>query len=99
MGQEKKCELDIKGFAQGKYNVTFPMFSKIDVNGPETHEVFRYLRANSDLYDAQGKQIQAVPWNFTKFLVDAEGKVLKFYNPGDGIKKMEDDIEALLNKA
>ena len=72
------------------------MFSKIDVNGPETHEVFRYLRANSDLYDKSNKQIQAVPWNFTKFLVSGDGKVLKFYGPGDTPAKMEADIEGLL---
>lgn len=93
---ETKCELDIKNFAKKKYSVDFPMFSKIDVNGPETHEVFRYLRANSDLYDAKGQNIKSVPWNFTKFLVSANGKVIKFYSPDEPPKKMENDIESLL---
>lgn len=47
MSQEKKCEVDIKAFIEGKYNVEFPMFSKIDVNGPNTHEVFKYIKSNS----------------------------------------------------
>jgi len=96
MGQESKCELDIKNFAKNNFSVDFPMFSKIDVNGPETHEVFRYLRANTNLYDAKKNLIQEVPWNFTKFLVDADGKVLKYYGPGDTPNKMEEDIKPLL---
>ena len=98
MGQESKCEFDIKTFTQKKFNVEFPMFSKIEVNGAETHEVFRYLRANSTLYDAENKSIQEVPWNFTKFLISADGKVLKFYDPKDAPANMESDIEALLAK-
>jgi len=74
------------------------MFSKIDVNGPETHEVYRYLRANTTLYDQKTQKIQEIPWNFTKFLVDADGHVLRFYNPGDKPESMEKDIEALLGK-
>ena len=98
MGQESKCELDIKNFTKNKFNIDFPLFSKVDVNGPETHEVFRYLRANSTLYDSKNQQIQSVPWNFTKFLIDVDGKVVKFYNPNDAPKSMEGDLETLLGK-
>jgi len=97
-GQEKKCELDIKNFAKDTFKVDFPLFSKIDVNGPETHEVFRFLRANSNLYDQKSQTIQEIPWNFTKFLVDADGKVLKFYTPTTKPHEMEKDLEDLLSK-
>jgi len=73
------------------------MFSKIDVNGPQTHEVFRYLRANTDLYDPKANLIQEVPWNFTKFLVNRDGKVIRYYGPGDAPSKMEEDVKNLLN--
>jgi len=75
------------------------MFSKIDVNGPETHQVYRYLRANSGLYDSKSQLIQEVPWNFTKFLVDADGKILKYYGPADSAQVIEEDVKSALNQA
>jgi len=98
LGQEGKCELDIKNFAKNKFHVDFPLFEKINVNGPETHQVFRFLRANTELYDDKSKKIQAIPWNFTKFLVDADGNVIKFFGPPNKPAEMEKDIETLLSK-
>jgi len=97
--QESKCELDIKNFAKDTYSVEFPMFSKVDVNGPTTHEVYRYLRANSGLYDPKSQMIQEVPWNFTKFLVDSDGKILKYYGPTDTPQQIETDIQSVLGKS
>jgi glutathione peroxidase len=49
------------------------MFDKIDVNGANTHEVYKYLRANSELYDKCKKDVKEIPWNFAKFLVNDKG--------------------------
>ena len=73
MGQEPGTNEEIKEFVTSHYGVNFQLFSKVDVNGPHTHEVYRFLRRNSPLYDKKKDQVQNIPWNFTKFLVDSEG--------------------------
>jgi len=95
MSQEKKCEFDIKAFVQGKYNVDFPMFSKVEVNGPNTNDVFKFLRYNSELN--QNGKVKYVPWNFTKFLLDKDGKIVKVYAPNEDPKVMIPEIEKLLH--
>ncbi|KAM3131091.1 hypothetical protein pb186bvf_016789 [Paramecium bursaria] len=97
MGQESKPEPEIKEFVQKKYGVSFPLFQKIEVNGPGTHEVYRYLRLNSELKSGNGEAKQ-VPWNFGKFLLDHNGKVVRFFNPDVRPNQMEADIKALLSK-
>ena len=63
-----------------KFGATFPFFEKIEVNGPNTHELYKYLRTNCHLYDAESKTAKEIPWNFSKFLVKADsGQVLGFY--------------------
>jgi glutathione peroxidase len=58
------------------------MFKKIEVNGPNSHEVYKFLRVNAaDLKDASSDDIKQIPWNFSKFLVNREGKVIGFYPP------------------
>mmetsp|Transcript_25514 Transcript_25514/g.35779 ORF Transcript_25514/g.35779 Transcript_25514/m.35779 type:complete len:96 (-) Transcript_25514:35-322(-) len=94
MSQEKKCELDIKAFVRGEYNVEFPMMAKINVNGKETHPVYKYLRRNSPLF--KGEKTQYVPWNFTKFLLDRDGKVVNMFSPDIKPGDMEKEIEKLL---
>ena len=96
MGQEKGCEMDIKKFVTNKYNAQFRLFSKIDVNGPSCHPLYKYLRAGSDLYDPVNKTFQQIPWNFAKFLIDSEGKVVKMYAPDVNPESIEKDLEPLL---
>ncbi|MCX7800719.1 MAG: glutathione peroxidase [Fimbriimonadales bacterium] len=67
--QEPGSERDIKQFCSQNYGVTFPMFAKIDVNGPNAHPLYRWLKA-------QTKDAADIQWNFTKFLVGRDGKVL-----------------------
>jgi glutathione peroxidase len=95
MGQENKCELDIKNFAKNKFKVRFPMFSKIEVNGEQTHPVFVYLKYNTKDFNEKGN-LKNIPWNFTKFLVDANGKVVNYYAPNDDPKNMANDINKLI---
>lgn len=83
-GQEPGDEKSISQFCTLNYNVTFPMFSKIDVNGPNVHPLYRYLKDKAP--GITGKDIQ---WNFTKFLVDREGNVVKRFAPVTSVKTIE----------
>mmetsp|Transcript_31128 Transcript_31128/g.47577 ORF Transcript_31128/g.47577 Transcript_31128/m.47577 type:complete len:90 (+) Transcript_31128:307-576(+) len=67
--------------ARGKFGAEFPIMEKCEVNGIDTHDVWKWLRVNSVLYDEKKKRAKEIPWNFSKFLVDKEGKVLKYFNP------------------
>lgn len=78
-------------FCQLNYGVTFPMFAKIDVNGDEAHPLFNYLKQNKG-----GMFSNDIKWNFTKFLIDREGNVVKRFAPTTKPSKMKKDIEKLL---
>ena len=90
-GQEPGDAKQIEAFCETKYDVTFPMFAKIDVNGSHAHPLFNHLKnAKAGLLGS------SIKWNFTKFLVDRSGKVVGRYAPTatpEGIRK---EIEALL---
>ncbi|MBN1878284.1 MAG: glutathione peroxidase [Anaerolineae bacterium] len=92
MQQEPGTEADIQNFCQVNYNVTFPMFSKIDVNGKNTHPLYVYLKSNAP--GALGST--AIKWNFTKFLVDREGHVVQRFAPTVEPENLAPEIEALL---
>ncbi len=90
--QEPGAESEIAAFCSATYGVSFPLFAKIDVNGDEAHPLYRLLK-----HDAPGLLgSEAIKWNFTKFLVDRSGKVVKRYAPTDTPQSLEKDIEALL---
>jgi glutathione peroxidase len=90
--QEPGTEAEIKDFCSLTYGVSFPMFAKIKVNGPDTHPLYEYLK--SALPGILGTE--AIKWNFTKFLVGKEGQPIKRYAPADKPESMEPDIEAAL---
>lgn len=90
--QEPGDEAEIQSFCSMTYDVSFPMFAKIEVNGPGTHPLYQHLKAEAPgLLGTEG-----VKWNFTKFLVDRSGKVVKRYAPTDKPEAIEPDIVALL---
>ncbi|MBM7332062.1 MAG: glutathione peroxidase [Alcanivorax sp.] len=90
--QEPGDSGEIGAFCEKNYGVRFPVFEKIDVNGEHAHPLFRYLKA-----EAPGVLgTEGIKWNFTKFLVDRDGRVVKRYAPKDKPEKLADDIEALL---
>ena len=94
--QESKCELDIKNFAKDKYEVNFPMFSKIEVNGPNAHDVYKFLRGNSSLR-LDGNEVQAIKWNFANFLVDQDGKIVKAFAPSKTpLDEIEEEVKKLV---
>lgn len=79
--EESGTEDSIKNFARTKYGVKFWMFGKVEVNGPNTSDLYRYLRFNSELFNPQSGEVKVVPWNFAKFVLDRNGKVIKFAGP------------------
>jgi glutathione peroxidase len=90
--QEPGDEAQIKQFCSLTYDVSFPMFSKIKVNGADAHPLYTYLK--QALPGMLG--IEAIKWNFTKFLVDKEGVPTKRYAPTDKPESMAADVEAVL---
>jgi glutathione peroxidase len=90
--QEPGDENEIKKFCLLNYDVSFPMFSKVDVNGDHAHPLFKYLKNQAPgLLGSRG-----IKWNFTKFLVDKSGKVVKRYGSMDKPESIVKDIERLL---
>lgn len=90
--QEPGDETEIKDFCETNYQVTFPLFSKVDVNGENAHPLFQYLC--EELPGLLGSK--KVKWNFTKFLVDAEGNPIKRFAPQDRPSKIKGDIAQLI---
>lgn len=90
--QEPGTNEETKTACQKKFGVTFPLFQKIDVKGSRTHPLFKYLTSKT-----QGMMTNQIKWNFTKFLVDRKGDVIKRYAPITSPKKIASDIEKLLN--
>jgi len=86
--QEPGDEQAIKAFCTQTYGVAFPMFAKVDVNGSAAHPLFEWLRAESGGAD--------IEWNFEKFLVDAEGRLVRRYGVRTEPADLVDDIEPLL---
>jgi len=90
--QDPGSNEEIATFCQRNFGVSFPMMSKIDVNGPEAHPLYQWLSA-----EAPGLLgSKAIKWNFTKFLVGKDGTVIKRYAPQDAPEKLAKDIEAAL---
>jgi glutathione peroxidase len=91
-GQEPGTAAEIGAFCQKNYGVTFPMFAKVDVNGPSAHPLFRYL--TRDKPGILGTE--AIKWNFTKFLIDRDGVPVARYAPRTRPEELETPIRKLL---
>ena len=90
--QEPGDEQEIKNFCETKYQVTFPLFAKINVNGEQTHPLYAFLKL-------QGKGIMgttAIKWNFTKFLLDKQGQVVQRFAPATTPEEVEKAIIKIL---
>ncbi|MFZ5628584.1 MAG: glutathione peroxidase [Spirochaetota bacterium] len=90
--QEPGSETEIEQFCQVNYGVKFPMFGKIDVNGSNAHPLYKFL--TSEKPGILG--LEAIKWNFTKFLVDKNGNPVKRYAPNTKPEDIAGDIEKLL---
>jgi glutathione peroxidase len=90
--QEPGADSEIAQFCATSYDVTFPMFSKIDVNGEKAHPLYRWLKhAAPGLLGSE-----AIKWNFTKFLIDRSGKVVRRFASTDTPQSLEKAIESIL---
>jgi glutathione peroxidase len=92
--QEPGDAAAIRAFCSTQYDITFPLFAKIEVNGPGTHPLYRKLKA------AQPGLLgsESIKWNFTKFLIDRDGKVVNRYAPSAEPETLVPDIEVLLQQ-
>ena len=90
--QETVSDKDMVGVCQIKFNVSFPMRARLNVNGEHTHPLYQWLKR-----EQSGLLGGAVKWNFTKFLVNRQGQVVKRYAPQTEPKNIEKDILKLLN--
>jgi glutathione peroxidase len=91
-GQEPGSAEEIRGFCSTRYDITFPLFAKVEVNGDGAHPLWKHLKEQKPgLFG-----IEAIKWNFTKFLVDRDGRVIGRYAPTDEPASIERDIEAAL---
>jgi glutathione peroxidase len=90
--QEPKSNKEIYFFCQGTYDVHFDMFAKIDVNGDDASPLYKYLKKQQSGF----LWTEGIKWNFTKFLVDRDGNVIKRYGSSTTPQSLKEDIEKLL---
>ncbi len=90
-GQNPGDDADTAAFCEKNFGVTFPMFSEIEVNGDGAHPLFQWLKDEKG-----GLAGSKIKWNFTKFLIDTEGNVVKRYGSTTTPEKIKEDIEKLL---
>jgi glutathione peroxidase len=93
--QEPGNEAEIRQFCSLNYDVSFPLFAKIEVNGAGAHPLYKWLKSEK----AGVLGTEAIKWNFTKFLVGRDGGVVRRYAPTDTPEKIDVDVSALLNAA
>ena len=90
--QEPGTDAEVLEFATSKYGVSFPMFSKIEVNGDDAAPLYTFLREAAPREDGETE----ISWNFAKFLVDGDGKVIKRYTPKTTPEEIAKDLSTAL---
>lgn len=94
--QEPGSNTAIKDFARTRYGVTFPLFQKVEVLGPEAHPIFRFLQSELAEREPGASQLWQPKWNFSKWLVDRSGMPVQHYDSAFDAEQLERDIAALL---
>jgi glutathione peroxidase len=94
--QESGTPQEIIEFVTNRFGSKFTLFEKVEVNGPNTHPVYRFLRTNSPLFSGKDNSAKVIPWNFSKFLINSKGEVVRFFPPGDKITEVRTAVEELL---
>jgi len=94
---DKKTNAAIKKEAREKHGVRFPVMDKVHVNGPKTHNVFKYLKGNtSELRDKiDSSKVVDIPWNFCRWVIDMNGKIHMYLNPTESLDRCTELIEYL----
>jgi glutathione peroxidase len=96
--QEPGTSQEICQTANKKYGAEFPIMEKIDVNGEHTHPIYAYLRTNSELAEPTSDSAELIPWNFAKFFVNRDGKVIKYFHPQADLDEVVSFTRAELEK-
>ncbi len=91
-GQEPGNSDEIRNFCSKNYGVSFPMFEKIDVNGKNTHPIFKYLKSKLP----GSFFIKTIKWNFTKFVIDKNGKAIKRFSPTTGPEEIKEYLQKII---
>ena len=95
-GQEPGTSAEIDAFCRTNYQVSFPLFAKIDVNGPNAHPLYQFLKKEKPgIFGLVG--LSAIRWNFTKFLISRDGKVAARYSPAKKPASLTPAIQRLLD--
>jgi len=89
--QEFAIQEETMQFCQLNYGVTFPMFQKIDVNGPNEHPLYTFLKR-----ERSGLLSSKIKWNYTKFLIDRQGRVVQRFSPVDSVQSVEKNLSLYL---
>ncbi len=92
--QEPGSDEEILDFVTTKYDIDFPMFSKIEVNGINTCELYKILKSEQQAEDGS----EDLPWNFTKFLVGKNGSVIKRFNPQTTPEEIKEELRSLMSE-
>ena len=90
--QEKGDEEEIKNFCEKNYSITFPIFEKVEVNGNDAHPIFKFIKEQKKGFMGT----ESIKWNFSKFLLNKNGEVIKRYGSLDVPENLEEDIKQLL---
>ena len=92
MNQEPGDDMEIHSFCRTNYGITFPLFAKVDVRGEQAHPLFQYLTEQAP--GVMGSKV--IKWNFTKFLIDRDGNIIKRFAPSTKLSEVEKSIVDLL---
>ena len=101
--QEPGADKSIKEFVLGKYGVTFPLFSKVEVKGPDAHPLFKFLQDNDEVKRVRSFKVfnsahaVEITWNFAKFLVNGDGLLVDYFEPGNNFFDIEQRVNDILN--
>jgi glutathione peroxidase len=93
---EEGSNAEIKKFVQDNFDAKFPLFEKSLVNTEDLHPVYAYLRENSSLYDPKSDEVKTIEDNFTIFVVNSEGKVVKYFPPSEDLTPVRNLVEKMV---
>jgi glutathione peroxidase len=95
---EPGTDREVRDRINKTFRPKFKLFSKIDVNGPNTHDVFKFLRGTSALFDRKENVVKPIYWNFAKFLINEYGQVLYYFDSRHDVELIEPYIYSLVHK-
>lgn len=96
LSESSKCEVDFSKYGQDMFKINFPIFSIIEINGKNIHPLYRYLKRNWINFIEKDNKLRDINFNFCKFIVNKEGKILSYYDNNVDIAKIDKEINKML---